>query len=335
VRIHYGVLSQGQGHLNRSAELIRAMRARGHHVDVLVAGDSPPAYAKRALGDFDFLSLPNLALENGRLRYRRTARRFVGSLPRRALAVSRLASNFARRRVDLVISDWEPITAWAACLARAPSAGIAGQYRMTRTDAVGPSAPVDRALTLGLIESWTPGLSHYFAVSFSPLSATRPRTKVVSPVVDERVRALTPRRAGFFLAYLYTYPKDRVLAALRGLGRFRVYGLEADERHGDVTLCPTDRGSFINDLAACEGVIFNGSFQGVCEAASLGKPVLSIPFSGQYEEAFNAFQVERAGLGAAAPRLGREAIAGFVRSARPLPPYQRDGTTEILSQLGL
>ena len=318
MRIHYGVLSQGQGHLNRSAGLIRTLRARGHRVDVLVAGDPPPAYANQVLGDFDFLELPNLSLEDGRLRYRRTAVRFMGAMPRRALAVSRLAHRFARRRVDLVLSDWEPVTAWAAFLARAPSAGIAGQYRMTRTDAVGPKAPVDRALTHGLIESWTPGLSRYFAVTFSPLSATRPRTKVVPPIVDERVRGLAPRREGFFLAYLYTYPKERVLAVLRGLGRFRVYGLGVDEQHGEIALCRTDRGSFIDDLARCDGVIFNGSFQGVCEAVSLGKPVLSIPFSRQYEEAFNAFQVQRAGLGMAAPRLTRRAIEGFVRSAKPL-----------------
>jgi uncharacterized protein (TIGR00661 family) len=340
MKIHYGVLMQGQGHLNRSAALIRVLRSRGHHVNVLLAGDSPPSYAREAVGDFEFLNLPNLTLENGRLRYRRTARAFFGSMPRRISHATRLAQQFARRRVDLVLSDFEPITAWAACLSRAPSAGIAGQYRMTRTDARGPSAPVDRALTHGLVESWTPGLSRYFAVSFAPVRPTRRQTQVVGPIVDPSFRARTIRREGFFLAYLYSYSRERVLAALAGHGRFRVYGMGAAAREGDVEFLATDRTSFVEDLSACEGVVFNGSFQGVCEAAVLGKPVLSIPFASQYEEAFNAFQVANAGLGASAQTLGSEAIADFTRRCRAgewnaRAALEGDGAAQIVEALGL
>ena len=340
MKIHYGVLMQGQGHLNRSAAMIRQLRSRGHQVNVLLAGDAPPPYAREAVGAYDYAPLPNLTLENGRLRYRRTAGAFFGSMPRRAALVAGLARTFAKHRVDLVLSDFEPITAWAACVSRAPSAGIAGQYRMTRTDAAGPDAPIDRALTRGLVETWTPGLSRYFAVSFCPMRATRAQTEVVGPIVDPSLRSEPTRRAGFFLAYLYSYPPERVLTALAGHGHFRVYGMGASEPRGDVEFLATDRASFLRDLAACDGVVFNGSFQGVCEAAVLGKPVLSIPFANQYEEAFNAFQVTHAKLGASATTLGPEPIADFTRRCRAgewrglaIPPG--DGAAQIIAALGL
>jgi len=67
VRIHVGVLMQGQGHLNRAAELVRRLRARGHDVRVLLAGAAPPAYAEAAIGPFEHLEIANLVLRSGEL----------------------------------------------------------------------------------------------------------------------------------------------------------------------------------------------------------------------------------------------------------------------------
>lgn len=337
MRIHVGVLMQGQGHLNRAAELTRRLRARGHDLRVLLAGQAPPAYAEAAIGPFERLDLPNLVIASGELRRWATARSFGASLPARLAAVRALARRFASDRVDLVLTDFEPISALAARLAGVPAAGIAGQYRLTRTDARGPRAGATRAASLAIMEAWTPGLARYFAVTFSPARATRRATQVVDPIVDAAVRDAAPSAGGFTLAYLYAYPQARVLAALGGApGRFRVYGFDRDETHGPVTFARTDRRAFVRDLAACEGVILNGSFQGVCEAAVLHKPVLSIPFGGQYEELYNAHQIERWGLGSVAPRLTSAAVTRFV-TRPPAPPRAPvgDGATQVIEALGL
>jgi uncharacterized protein (TIGR00661 family) len=336
LRILYGITTHGQGHLNRSAEMIRRLRARGHRVSVLMSGIAPAPYARAVLGEHAFARLPSFVIREGAVDLARSLAALARCLPRRIAAVGEVALSLARERVDLVLSDFEPVSTWAAFLAGAPSAGIAGQYRLTRTDAEGPRAPLERALTRAMIEAWTPVLGRYFAVSFHPAAATRPRTDVVGPIVDERVRALAPRREGFFLAYLYSYAPTRVIAALAPHGRFRVYGLDREERHGAIEFRRTDRAAFLGDLAACEGVILNGSFQTTCEAAALGKPALSIPFRRQYEERLNAFQIERAGLGFAADSLGAAAVGRFV-AARPrvLPRAARDGAEEILALLGL
>jgi len=336
MKIHYGILSQGQGHLVRSAEMIRTLRARGHTVDVLVAGDPPPVYARTTLGEFAYERLPNLVLRDGKLDKWGTFSSFTASVPRRLSVINQLRKNLSRKRVDLVFTDFEPLTALAARLAGVPCVGLSGQYRITRTDSPFPKAPFDRAVALAIMRTWTPGLHHYFAVSFSPAHPARPRTDVVAPIIDVRVREQAPRHGGFFLAYLYSYPKERVLEALRGHGPFRVYGFDVDERVGEVEFRRTDRASFVQDLASCEGVVLNGSFQAVCEAVVLGKPVLSIPFGGQYEERFNANLVEICGLGIAANELSREAIGRFVTwqpTHRPADPG--DGAAQVIQTLGL
>jgi len=342
MRILYGVLSQGQGHVNRASALVQRIRARGHRVDVVLSGDPPPAYAGQVFGgaNIDYLTVPNLVIQDGRVARRQTMLAFSRSLPARVDHARALARRLARDRIDLVLTDFEPLSAWAATLARVPSAGIAGQYRITRTNAPRPPDGKGGAAARAIMNLWTTPLDRYFAVSFGPDEPTRPRTMVVPPVIEDAIREKTPRRDGFFLAYLYSYDRARVRRALAHHGvRFRVYGMGGPLREGpNIELCATDRAAFLEDLATCDGVILNGSFQGVCEAAALGKPVLTIPFGQQYEESFNAHQVERAGLGLRADALSHEAVDALMTMASMrafAPRRDGDGAAFVMSELGL
>ena len=139
MKILYGVLSQGQGHGNRAAALVSRLRARGHQVEIVLSGDAPPAYAQQVLGTFEHVAVPNLVIDDGRVRRTRTMLAFGRSLPCRLAHARRLARRIRKERVDLVVTDFEPLTAWAATLAGAPSVGVSGQYRITRTNAPSPS----------------------------------------------------------------------------------------------------------------------------------------------------------------------------------------------------
>jgi uncharacterized protein (TIGR00661 family) len=57
--------------------------------------------------------------------------------------------------------------------------------------------------------------------------------------------------------------------------------------------------SFLEDMAACKGLICTAGFESVCEAMYLGKPVMMIPVAGQYEQACNALDAEASGAGIA------------------------------------
>lgn len=55
--------------------------------------------------------------------------------------------------------------------------------------------------------------------------------------------------------------------------------------------------NFLQDMAACKGLICTAGFESICEAMYLGKPVMVIPVAGQYEQACNALDMEAAGAG--------------------------------------
>ncbi len=335
MKILYGVLSQGQGHANRAAVVIGALRERGHQLDVLTSGQPLPPYGAAMLGATrPHLVAPIFELGDGRLHVRASLRQLRRAVPLLLRHVDLLAKELARSRVDLVISDFEPVTAWAARRAGIPVTGVAGQYRMTHTDAPHPGSMFDRALARTVITACTPRLDRWLVVSFSPLRATHPRAKVIGPLVGEELRRASPAQGDHVLVYTYARPRAQVLAALPPPHRYRVYGLGGPTRCGHVELCATDRAAFVRDLVSCRAVVGNGSFQLASEAAVLGKPILVIPFAGQYEERFSAHQVVRAGLGVTARQLDRAAIEALL--AHPPPPRStRDGLGELLAEMSL
>ena len=87
------------------------------------------------------------------------------------------------------------------------------------------------------------------------------------------------------------------------------------------------------------GVVTGGGFSLLSEAVYLGKPVLSVPLRGQFEQLMNARYLEREGFGICAPRrrhagAGRPSstrLDGFHETARRR--YEQDGNAEALAAI--
>ncbi|MDO8661091.1 MAG: glycosyltransferase family protein, partial [Candidatus Woesearchaeota archaeon] len=78
---------------------------------------------------------------------------------------------------------------------------------------------------------------------------------------------------------------------------------------------------FIADLASCQGVITNGGFTLITEALHLGKPILSVPVKGQFEQILNAYYVQKLGYGLTSNVLTPELMNEF---AKRLPEFKKN-----------
>ena len=123
LRILYGVQGTGNGHISRSREIIRNLKADGHDVQVIVSGRDPALLWEMEVFE-PFVALEGLTFstKRGRLQYLKTARRlnffgFYSDIRR-----------FDARGVDVVITDFEPVSARIARRHRLPSIGIGHQY---------------------------------------------------------------------------------------------------------------------------------------------------------------------------------------------------------------
>ncbi|OIQ64459.1 hypothetical protein GALL_539900 [mine drainage metagenome] len=59
---------------------------------------------------------------------------------------------------------------------------------------------------------------------------------------------------------------------------------------------PVNNEAFNNSLAACEGLLTGGGFEGPAEALFLQKKVMMIPMKGQYEQQCNALAASKLGV---------------------------------------
>ena len=76
-----------------------------------------------------------------------------------------------------------------------------------------------------------------------------------------------------------------------------VYGFNQEGRQGNLHFKKKSETGFLEDLASCSYLICGGSHTLLSEALYLGKPVLSFPIKGAFEQYLNAFYLERLGYG--------------------------------------
>ncbi|GGO88786.1 glycosyl transferase [Marinobacterium nitratireducens] len=337
MKILYGVQATGNGHITRARVMAPALAEAGLEVDYLFSGREPQ-------GLFDMEPFGDYACRRGlTFRYRPGGRIDVpGTLFGNSLReLFRDIRKLDLGGYDLVISDFEPVTAWAARRRGVPSLGIAHQYvfnhrlpgghqsRGTRA-AIRSIAPVDTAIGL----HW-----HHFGQPILPPLISPPRY----PVTLE---------ADKILVYLPYEPRDELLRWFRPFDdhRFVVYSaVDRPQTDGNVHFRPFCRDGFERDLASCAGVISNSGFGLASETVQYGKKLLSKPYLGQVEQLSNADIMAELGMATVMQQqFDPGQLAGWLRQSNPEPgPYpdvagalarwiaggQREAVSELARQL--
>ncbi len=75
---------------------------------------------------------------------------------------------------------------------------------------------------------------------------------------------------------------------------------------------PFSEAGFVEDLATSRAVVAGGGFTLMGEAVFLGKPMLSVPLVGQFEQTINAMYLQKLGYGAYEKAIDRENLRDFL-----------------------
>ena len=288
MRILYGVQGTGNGHLARARVFAPALARAGHEVDWLFSGRDPSGYFDlEAFGAARHLRGLGLVVRHGRIDRLATARRI------RPLRLARELLDVRPERYDLVVSDYEPLSAWAGKLEGVPVVGIGHQQAFAGTDADGcvPEPDGDR-LGRAVLRRFAPadvGLGMHWA---------RFRPTILPPVVDTSLALADDE--GFTLVYRPFESSRTLVAELNRVERTRFELFAPDvrdrERVGNVLLRPCSHGVFRERLVRASGVMCSTGFELVSEALHLGLPVLTRPLPGQHEQQANALALRELGL---------------------------------------
>jgi len=314
MRILYGINGTGNGHITKSLQVISRLESRGHSVDTLVSGSNSNVSIGRRVDvrakGFTFV------YSSGGVDILRT----LASADLRTFA-SDLSIDLSG--YDTVISDFEPVTAWACRLGRRECIGISHQHSFLSRESPRP----DR-------RSWA---SEAFMRWFSPVSShvgihfKRYSDSIYPPIIRKSVVDATPTNEGHVTVYLPSHDPLEVAKHLEGLGRpLHVFCPEPPDPVGPATFLPLGLESFTDSMVRCDTVVTAAGFETPSEALLLGKRLVVVPIAGQYEQACNAAGLE--GMGVAVAR----SVWDVARGCPGVVDYEwSDPIDEILDRLSL
>ncbi|MEC4749618.1 MJ1255/VC2487 family glycosyltransferase [Methylomicrobium sp. Wu6] len=303
MKIFYGVQGTGNGHITRAREMAKAFAEAGVDVTYLFSGrDAAKYFDMEVFNGYQAMKGLTFHTQNGDVSYLKTA------LDTRPINFIKEVKVLDFNGYDLVLSDFEPITAWAARLRKKRVLGIGHQYafnhRIPREggDFIAESvmkyfAPTRQNIGLHWHHFGQPILPPIIALNEPPEHGVANKIVVYLPFENpsDVVKLLAPFKTFDF--FIYT-----------------PVAMSSPSEH--IRIKPLSRAGFHNDLHDCAGIISNAGFELISEALQLGKKILIKPLHSQLEQISNAAALKQLGYGHIMSELDAKTIAHWLENPR-------------------
>lgn len=319
-KIVYGVSGEGSGHSSRAGEMASHLRDQGHEVRLA----SYDRGYRNLKDDFDVFETEGLCISSvdNKVSVVKTFTENLKRLPAGHRKLQQLRNELFRQfRPEVVITDFEPMTAYLALHYEIPLITIDNQHRMRYMKYKYPrDMIVESRVTKNIIRIVVPRPDVSLATTFFFGETRNDRTFLFPPILRREVLQLVPERGDHILVYV-TSGFESLLEELRSFTRetFFVYGYDRSNRDGVLTFKPFSRSGFLHDLATAKAVIATAGFTLISEALFLRKPYLALPMQGQFEQQLNALQLSELGYGKSVDEPDAQAIGDFLYH---LPDYE-------------
>jgi uncharacterized protein (TIGR00661 family) len=347
MRVLYGVVGEGMGHAMRSGVLLQHLEAQGHEVRIIGSGRAADYLAERHPGKVTRITGLTMVYEDNVVKKIKTAFKNLKAAKKIPENVRQYLETGRTFSPDVVVSDFESLTYYFARGQRIPAISVDNMQIIARCKhdkALFVGERKDYLMARSLVKAKLPNCNSYLITTFFHPPVKKPRTRLHAPVLRQSILEAKARvrQGDHVLVYQSGTSHGRLVEELRRVDApFRIYGLkhflEAEETDGNLTFCPFSERRFIDDLASARAVIAGGGFTLMGEAIYLGKPMLSVPLVGQFEQALNAAYLAELGYGERSVEVRAEGVASFLarspRYAESLAGFEHDQNHGILEDL--
>jgi uncharacterized protein (TIGR00661 family) len=305
MRILYGIQATGNGHINRSREVVKELKKRGHEVSVIFSGrEEDKFWGIESFSPYKILRGLTFQTKNGELKLFKTASNLnFFQFYKDIYDLSNQNENY-----DLVISDFEPITSRFAKNKKIPSINLSHQacfyyknipYKLVDTPAVIITKNFSRCdINIGI--HWD---------NFN-------NKEIIPPIIPMNLKSRTiPNK---YLIYLPFEDIDTLKDVFNEFenSNFFIYTNNKLPDTKNIYFRNFSREGFLNDLEECEGVICNAGFELISESLYLGKKLLVKPVKGQMEQTSNGECIRRLNLGFVSKSINETVLYVFIKTNR-------------------
>lgn len=284
MKILYAIQGTGNGHLARATEIVPILKSMAD-TDVLVSGTQADLKVPFKI-DYSFSGMSFIVGQNGGVDILETIRRMP------LLNFIHDIRNLPIEKYDLVISDFEPVSAWACFLRRKICIGLSHQNAVLH-----PSAPQPefKDIVGKLI------LNHYaptkikYGFNFKPSSPA-----IFPPVIRSAIRNADSTVKPHYTVYLPAYSNEQIQEVLSQNPdtQWQVFSKHSKDNYtvGNIQFQPVSLAGFTKSFLSCTGLICTAGFEGPAEAIFMGKKLCVIPMKDQYEQYCNAAYLKSMGI---------------------------------------
>lgn len=284
MNILYAIQGTGNGHLSRAVDIIPELQKYGK-LDLFVSGAQaevvlpyPVKYKSKGLS-FYFG-------KQGGINFLKT---FQNNSSK---DVIKEIKNFPVEKYDLVINDFEPITAWACRKKEVPIIGLGHQAALLSKKSPRPKF-VD-PFGEWMLKNYAP-LKKYVGFHFDEYDKN-----IFTPVVRTAIREADIKDHGHYTIYLPAYDDKKLVQLLLKISKVRwhIFSKHTKKPYhvGRISVYPVSGHDFIESVVTSTGVLCGAGFETPAEVLHLNKKLLVVPMKSQYEQHCNAAALKKLGV---------------------------------------
>lgn len=302
MKIFYGVQGTGNGHITRARLMAKELYAAGYDITFQFSGRPAEKYFDMDIfKDYRVRNGLTFNTRNGAVSYVKTA------FENNPLTFIREVKALDLNEYDLIISDFEPVTAWAAKIRKKKILGIGHQYAFNhKIPRVGADFIAEKVLKYFAPADIGVGLHwHHFGQPILPPIIETP--DLPDQIIQNKI-----------IVYLPFEDQNEVIRLLLPFETFDFHifapvALRSEFEH--IQCHPLSRDGFQSALYDSAGIISNAGFELASESLYLGKKILVKPLHAQMEQVSNAAALHELGYGLVMHDMNESLIEQWLHDA--------------------
>lgn len=283
MKILFAIQGTGNGHVSRAREIVPLLQQYGE-VDLLISGNQVELNLEQPV-KYRFHGFSFIFGKKGGVHHYETWKNM------NLFRFAKDMKSISLKNYNLIINDFEPLTAWACKLQKIESVSLSHQAAFKS-----PKTPRPKTIDWGklILDQYAP-CTHHIGFHFD-----RYDDFIYTPVIRSEIRQLQISNNEHYTVYLPAVDEKHLLPILKQFPQvqWEVFSKHSPQAFTDnnVSVNPIDNDSFYQSLASSEGLFTGGGFEGPAEALFLGKKLLVAPMRYQYEQQCNAYALKDFGI---------------------------------------
>ncbi|MBM1107352.1 glycosyl transferase [Aurantibacter crassamenti] len=285
MKVLYAIQGTGNGHLSRARDIIPILQSKQIELDLLVSGTQAdvglPHPIKYNLKGWSFIFGKKGGVDMWRT-YLKT----------NSVRLQKEIKEVPVENYDLVINDFEPVSAWACKLKNIKCISLSHQAAVLARNA--PKPKKSDLIGRTILKNYAP-TSVQYGLHFKKYD-----DKMYTPIIRQEIRNITLNTGNHYTVYLPSYSDAKILNMLLNIENvnWQVFSKHTASKYiwHNISVHPIDNEAFIHSMANSTGVLCGAGFESPAEALHMRKKLMVIPMKGQYEQQCNAAALKEMGV---------------------------------------